>query len=49
VGYGYSSKYGDGTGSTAGLGQIGGIATTPNGRTIYLSEPGRKVIRKVVW
>ena len=49
VGYGYSSHYGDGTGKTAGLAQIGGIATTPNGRTIYISESGRKVIRKVVW
>jgi len=49
VGYGYSSYYGDGTGKTAGLAQIGGIAATPNGKTIYLSEPGRKVIRKVTW
>ena len=49
VGYGYSSSYGDGTGKTAGLAQIGGIAATPNGKTIYISEPGRKVIRKVTW
>ncbi len=48
VGYGYSGNYGDGTGKTAGLGQIGGIASTPDGKTIYISEPGRKVIRKVV-
>ena len=48
VGYGYSGNYGDGTGKTAGLGQIGGIAATPDGKTVYISEPGRKVIRKVV-
>lgn len=49
VGYGYSGYYGDGTGKTAGLGQIGGIASTPDGKTIYVSEPGQKVIRKVVF
>jgi sugar lactone lactonase YvrE len=49
VGYGYSTQYGNGTGKTAGLAQIGGIAVTPDGRTIYLAEPGRKVIRKMTW
>jgi hypothetical protein len=48
VGYGYSGSYGDGPGNIAGLGQIGGIAATPDGKTIYVSEPGMKVIRKVV-
>ena len=47
VGYGYSNYYGDGPGKTAGLAQIGGIAATPDGKTIYVSEPGNKVIRKV--
>ena len=48
VGYGYSGSYADGPGTTAGLGQIGGIAATPDGKTIYVSEPGMKVIRKVM-
>ena len=48
VGYGYSSSYGDGTGKTAVLGQIGGIASTADGKTVYISEPGNKLIRKVV-
>ena len=44
---GKSSIYGDGSGATAGLGTIGGIATMADGKTIYVSEPGNKVIRKV--
>jgi hypothetical protein len=40
--------YGDGTGTTAGFGEIGGIAATPNGKVIYVSEVANKVIRKVV-
>jgi hypothetical protein len=40
--------YGDGTGLTAGFGEIGGIATTADGKTIYVSEVANKVIRKVV-
>jgi hypothetical protein len=40
--------YGDGTGTTAGFGEIGGIAATPNGKVIYVSEIANKVIRKVV-
>jgi hypothetical protein len=44
---GKSSMYGDGSGDTAGFGTIGGIASTGNGKTIYVSEPGNKVIRKV--
>lgn len=44
---GDSKVYGDGTGKDAGFGTIGGIATTPDGKTIYVSEPGKKVIRKV--
>lgn len=45
---GNGTVYGDGTGKTAGLAQVGGIATTPDGKTVYLAEPGRKVIRKAV-
>jgi hypothetical protein len=37
----------DGDGQTAGFGTIGGIAATPDGKTVYVSEPGNKVIRKV--
>jgi hypothetical protein len=44
---GKSSTYGDGSGNTAGLGTVGGIATTADGKTVYVSEPGNKVIRKV--
>ena len=40
--------YGDGNGSTAGFGQIGGIASSSDGKTIYVSEVANKVIRKVV-
>lgn len=42
-----NNNYGDGDGQTAGLAEIGGLAVTPDGKTIYLSEPGMKVIRKV--
>lgn len=42
------TAYGDGTGETAGLFTIGGLACTPDGKTVFVSEPGRKVIRKVV-
>lgn len=41
------TTYGDGTGETAGLETIGGLAATPDGKTIFVSEPGKKVIRKV--
>jgi hypothetical protein len=44
---GKSSTYGDGSGNVAGLGTVGGIATTADGKTVYVSEPGNKVIRKV--
>jgi hypothetical protein len=44
---GKSSVYGDGSGNTAAFGEIGGIATTPDGKIIYVSEVGNKVIRKV--
>lgn len=44
---GPGSKYGDGNGAVAGLGTVGGIACTPDGKTIFISEPGNKVIRKV--
>ena len=44
---GTGSAYGDGTGNTAGLGTIGGIAVTGDGKTVYVAEPGNKVIRKV--
>jgi hypothetical protein len=42
------ATYGDGQGNVAGLATIGGIATTADGKTVYVSEPGKKVIRKVV-
>jgi hypothetical protein len=42
------ATYGDGQGNVAGLATIGGIAATPDGKTVYVSEPGKKVIRKVV-
>lgn len=45
---GKSSTYGDGNGDTAAFGEIGGIATTADGKIIYVSEVGNKVIRKVV-
>jgi hypothetical protein len=41
------AAYGDGAGTTAGLFTVGGIAATADGKTIYVSEPGKKVIRKV--
>jgi hypothetical protein len=41
------STYKDGPGNDAGLATIGGIAATPDGKTVYVSEPGQKVIRKV--
>ena len=44
---GKSSTYGDGSGDIAAFGQIGGIATTADGKTVYVSEVGNKVIRKV--
>ena len=45
---GKSETYGDGNGNTAGFGEIGGIATTADGKIVYVSETGNKVIRKVV-
>lgn len=39
--------YGDGSGDTAGIDTMGGIACTPDGKTVFVSEPGRKVIRKI--
>ncbi len=47
VGYSAGSSYGDGPGKTRGLGGTGGIAATPDGKTVFVSEPGQKVIRKV--
>ena len=44
---GKSSTYGDGSGNVAAFGEIGGIATTADGKTVYVSEVGNKVIRKV--
>ena len=40
--------YGDGSSAGAGFGTIGGLAVTADGKTIYVAEPGKKVIRKVV-
>jgi sugar lactone lactonase YvrE len=40
--------YGDGSGAGAGFGTIGGLAVSADGKTIYVAEPGKKVIRKVV-
>ncbi|CAN5848670.1 hypothetical protein BH11BAC4_BH11BAC4_26590 [soil metagenome] len=45
---GNSNNYADGSGDLAGLGTIGGIAATPDGKTLYVSEPGNKVIGKIV-
>ncbi len=45
---GFSKTYGDGPAKSAGLATIGGIATTPDGKTVYISEPPKKVIRKVI-
>jgi len=45
---GSSSSYEDGTGKTAGVAEVGDIAATADGKTIYLSEPGNKAIRKVI-
>ncbi|MBE7171182.1 MAG: hypothetical protein INR73_11360 [Williamsia sp.] len=45
---GTSNAYGDGTEKTAAFGTIGGLASTPDGKTVYVSEPAMKVIRKVV-
>jgi len=39
--------WGDGPGDVAGFGEIGGIAATPDGKTVYVSEVANKVIRKV--
>jgi len=47
VGYNYNADYGDGNGESAGLGEIGGLAATPDGKTVFISEPGYKVIRKI--
>lgn len=44
---GFVSKYGDGPGEAAGFGTIGGLAATADGKTMWVSEPGNKVIRKV--
>ena len=44
---GKSSVYGDGSGDVAAFGEIGGIAATADGKTVYVSEVGNKVIRKV--
>ena len=43
-----SLQYGDGPAASAGIKTPGGIAATPDGKVIYISEPGNKVIRKVV-
>ncbi|MGG9964196.1 hypothetical protein [Ferruginibacter sp. SUN106] len=44
---GSSMNYGDGNGASAALSTIGGIAATPDGKIIYVAEPGKKVIRKI--
>lgn len=44
---GKSSVYGDGSGDVAVFGEIGGIASAADGKTVYVSEVGNKVIRKV--
>jgi len=41
------ADWGDGSGDVAGFGEIGGIATTADGKTVYVSEVANKVIRKV--
>jgi len=41
------TNWGDGSGDVAGFGEIGGIATTGNGKIVYVSEVANKVIRKV--
>ncbi len=41
------TNWGDGSGDVAGFGEIGGIATTADGKTVYVSEVANKVIRKV--
>lgn len=41
------TAWGDGSGDVAGFGEIGGIAATPDGKTVYVSEVANKVIRKV--
>lgn len=38
---------GDGPGESATFDTIGGIACTPDGKTIYVAEPYKKVIRKI--
>ena len=45
---GTAVNYGDGPGGSAWLASVGGIAATPDGKTIYVAEPGKKVIRKVM-
>ena len=40
-------RTGNDTGTGTGLGMIGGIASTSDGKTVFISEPGNKVIRKV--
>jgi sugar lactone lactonase YvrE len=42
-----SLNYGDGQNESAALSTVGGIAVTPDGKTIYVSEYLKKVIRKV--
>lgn len=42
------NHYGDGNANTAGIETPGGIAATPDGKVIYISEPGKKLVRKVV-
>jgi hypothetical protein len=44
---GNNVNYGDGPGKSAGFATVGGIAATPDGKIVYVSEPGKKVIRKV--
>ena len=41
------TNWGDGSGDVAGFEEIGGIATTADGKTVYVSEVANKVIRKV--
>jgi len=44
---GKSSVYGDGSGDVAAFGEIGGIASSADGKTVYVAEVSNKVIRKV--
>jgi hypothetical protein len=44
---GFHDGHLDGTGTDAVFGSIAGLAATPDGKTIYVSEDMNKVIRKI--